>query len=67
MYPSQILARSKSRALVLEELARMDETRSSPRFSRLLLAKAWRYLRPRIRIVLHDIDKILSGRRKLKP
>ncbi len=67
VYPSQILARSKSTALVLEEPARMDATRSSPRFSRLLLAKVWRYLRPRIRIVMRDIDRILSERRKLNP
>lgn len=66
VYPSQILSHSKSKAIVLEEPARMDSTHSTPRFSGLLLTKAWRYLRPRIRIVMRDIDRILSDRHKMK-
>lgn len=67
VYPSQILAHSKSKAIVLEEPARMDSTRSTPRFSGLLLTKVWRYLRPGIRIVMRDIDRIISDRHKMKP
>lgn len=67
VYPSQILARSKSRAIVLDEPGRMDSTRSKPRFSGLLFAKVWRYLRPRIRIAMRDIDRALSDRHKMKP
>jgi H+/Cl- antiporter ClcA len=67
VYPSQILAHSKSKAIVLEEPARMDSTRSTPRFSGLLLTKAWRFLRPRIRATIRDIDRILSDRHNMKP
>lgn len=67
VYPSQILAHSKSKAILLEEPARMDSTRSTPRFSGLLLTKVWRYLRPRIRIVMRDIDRTLSDRHKMRP
>lgn len=67
VYPSQILARSKSKAIVLEEPARMDSTHSRPRFSGLLLIKIWRFLRPRIRAAIRDIDRALSDRKNLKP
>ena len=67
VYPSQILSYSKSKAIVLDEPARMDSTRSTPRFSGMLLAKAWRFLRPRIRATIRDIDRILSDRYKMKP
>jgi H+/Cl- antiporter ClcA len=66
VYPSQILSHSKSKALLLEEPARMDSTRSTPRFSGLLLTKAWRFLRPRIRATIRDIDRALSDRHNMK-
>jgi hypothetical protein len=67
VYPSQILARSKSKAIVLEKPARMDSTHSKPRFSGILLIKIWRFLRPRIRAAIRDIDRALSDRKNLKP
>ncbi len=67
VYPSQILAHSKSKAILLEGPARIDSTRSKPRLSGLLLSKAWRFLRPRLRAAIREIDRALSGRRGLKP
>ncbi len=66
VYPSQILARSKSKALLLEEPARMDETHSTPHFSNIFLAKLWRYIRPRIRATIREIDRRFSDRHDMK-
>ncbi|MFA0887867.1 MAG: chloride channel protein [Synergistales bacterium] len=68
VYPSQILSRSKSKALILEEPTRIDSSRSTPRFSGLLIAKTWRFLRPRLRAAIRKIDRaVRPDRRDPKP